>query len=64
MKFEKVECGGGVAAVVFSDSQVIADADSALELLMSAKYEAGTKYIVVNKKLSVMAKRISFLFLK
>lgn len=51
MKFEKIECGGGTAAVVLSDSQVIVDVDSALELLMSAKYEAGTKYIVVDKKL-------------
>lgn len=51
MKFEKIECGGGTAAVVLSDSQVIVDVDSALELLMSAKYETGTKYIVVDKKL-------------
>ena len=51
MKFEKIDCGGGIAAIVSSDSQVIVDVDSALDLLMSAKYEAGTKYIAVDKKL-------------
>lgn len=51
MKVEKINCGNGVAAIVSSDSQVIVDVDSALDLLMSAKYEAGTKYIVVDKKL-------------
>lgn len=50
MKFEKINCGGGTAAVVVSDSRVIVDVDSALDLLMSAKYEAGTKYIAVDKK--------------
>ena len=35
---------------VSSDSMIITDVDSALDLLMSAKYEAGTKYIVVDKK--------------
>ena len=51
MKFEKIDCGGGVIAVVLNDSKVITDVDSALDLLMSAKYEAGTKQIVVDKKL-------------
>lgn len=51
MKFEKIDCGGGVIAVVSNDSKVITDVDSALDLLMSAKYEAGTKQIVVDKKL-------------
>ena len=31
MKFEKIDCGGGIAAIVSSDSQVIIDVDSALE---------------------------------
>lgn len=53
MKFEKIDCGGGIIAVVSSDSKVITDVDSALDLLMSAKYDAGTKYIVVDKKLIV-----------
>lgn len=51
MKFEKIDCGDGIAAIVSSDSQVIVDVDSALDLLMSAKYDAGTKYIAVDKKL-------------
>lgn len=38
-------------AVIESDSVVIADARSALDVLMSAKYEAGTKNIVISKKL-------------
>ena len=50
MAFEKIDCGKGIAAAVSSDSMIITDADSALDLLMSAKYEAGTKYIVVDKK--------------
>ena len=32
---------------------VISDVDSALDLLMSAKYDAGTEYIVVDKKLVI-----------
>ena len=47
MKFEKIDCGNGIAVAVSSDSMIITDVDSALDLLMSAKYEAGTKYIVL-----------------
>ena len=50
MKFEKIDCGYGFAVAVSSDCMIITDVDSALDLLMSAKYEAGTKYIVVDKK--------------
>ena len=46
MKFEKIDCGNGIAVAVSSDSMIITDVDSALDLLMSAQYEAGTKYIV------------------
>lgn len=53
MRFEKLDCGSESIAVVLSDSQVITDVDSALDLLMSAKYEAGTKYIVVDKQLII-----------
>lgn len=53
MKFEKIDCGNKVVAVVSSGSKVITDVNSALDLLMSAKYEAGTKYIVVDKKLVI-----------
>ena len=51
MKFEKIDFNGKIIAVVSSDDKVITDVDSALDLLMSAKYEAGTKNIVVDKKL-------------
>lgn len=50
MKFEKIVGCNGIAVAVSSDSMIITDVDSALDLLMSAKYEAGTKYIVVDKK--------------
>ena len=53
MKFEKIDCGNGTIAVVSSDTKVITDVDSALDLLMSAKYDAGTKAIIVDKKLVV-----------
>lgn len=38
-------------AVVESDSVVITDMQSALDLLMSSKYEVGTKNIVIDKRL-------------
>lgn len=40
-----------VCAVIESDTVVITDAQSALDILMTAKYEAGTKNIVINKEL-------------
>lgn len=50
MEFEKIDCGGGIAAGVSGDKNIIADVDSALDLLMTAKYEVGTKYLIVDKK--------------
>lgn len=50
MRFEKMDCGNITVAVVSDDNQVITNVDSALDLLMSAKYEAGTEYLVVDKK--------------
>lgn len=50
MTFEKINCDKGIIAVLSDNSKLIADVDSALDLLMSAKYEAGTNYIVVDKK--------------
>ena len=38
-------------AVIDSDEMVIKDAQSALDVLMNARYEAGTKNIVISKKL-------------
>ena len=34
MKFEKIDCGNGIAVAVSSDSMIITDVDSALDLLM------------------------------
>lgn len=51
MNIEKVEKNATICAVVRSDEVVITDLQSALDLLMTAKYEAGTKNIVIDKKL-------------
>lgn len=51
MKIETVEKNGVTCAVVQSDALVITDPQSALDVLMSAKYEAGTKNIVISKAL-------------
>lgn len=40
-----------VCAVIDSDTMVITDTQSALDILMAAKYETGTKNIVINKEL-------------
>ena len=40
-----------VCAVIESDTMVITDAQSALDILTTAKYEAGTKNIVISKEL-------------
>ena len=50
MDIEKIEKNGTICAVVRSDEIVITDAQSALDLLMTAKYELGTKNIVIDKK--------------
>ena len=51
MNIEKMEKNGIVCAVVRSDAIVIADAQSALNLLMTVRYNLGTKNIVIDKKL-------------
>ena len=51
MNMEKVEKNYTICAVVRSDEVVITDSQSALDLLMTAKYEVGTKNIVIDKKL-------------
>ena len=51
MNLEKIEKNGSVCAVVRSDEIVITDAQSSLDLLMTAKYDVGTKNIVISKKL-------------
>ena len=47
MKLEKIEN----TAVVRSEETVIVDAQSALDVLMTAKYELGTKNIAIDKML-------------
>ncbi len=51
MNFKKIEKNNIICAVVESDDVVITDAQSSLDLLMSAKYDVGTKNIVIDKKL-------------
>ena len=51
MKFEKITHSNEIVAVVSSENKVLTDVDSALDLLMSAKYEAGAERIVVDKRL-------------
>ena len=51
MNIEKIEKNGSVCAVVRSDEIVITDPQSALDLLMTAKHDVGTKNIAISKKL-------------
>ncbi len=51
MTFHTVTKNDMICAVVESDTPVITDVASAMDVLLSAKYEAGTKNIVVDKKL-------------
>lgn len=53
MTIKTVGQNNTLCAVISSDEIVIKDVQSALDMLMSAKYEAGTKNIVINKKLVV-----------
>lgn len=51
MKIRKVEKNGIICAVIDSEYKVITDSQSALDLLMTAKYDAETKNIAINKKM-------------
>ncbi len=51
MNIKTVEKNNILCAVISSDEIVIKDVQSALDVLMSAKYEAETKNIVISKKL-------------
>ena len=51
LTIEKVMRNNIVCAVVHSEDKIITDTSSALDLLMSAKYEAGTKNIAISKSL-------------
>lgn len=51
MTFRIIEKNGIKCATVCGDKKVLKDAQSALDLLMSAKYEADTKNIIIDKRL-------------
>lgn len=51
MKLSKLEINGTLCALVNCENTVITDTQSALDLLMSAKYSIDTKNIIIPKKL-------------
>ena len=51
MNFKIIKKNGILCALVENDSTVIADAQSAIDLLMNANYDVGTKNIVISKQL-------------
>lgn len=51
MEWKTLQAGNRTIAVVRSAEKVLTDTQSALDLLMSAKYEAGTKDIAIAKEL-------------
>ena len=53
MIIKKVEKNNIICAVIKSDVKVFTDVQSALDVLMSAKYNADTKNIAIDKKLIV-----------
>lgn len=53
MTIEKIEQNNIACAVISSNEKVFTDAQSALDLLMSVKYEIGTKNIIIDKKLII-----------
>lgn len=51
MTIEKLEQNGVAVAAVTAEEKVITDVQSALDLVMTARYDAGTKNIVLDKRL-------------
>lgn len=51
MHLSKLKNNDTLCAFVESDHTVIIDAQSAIDLLMSAKYDIGTKNIIISKQL-------------
>ncbi len=51
MKLHRIEKNNAACAFVESDAPVITDVQSALDLMMMAKYEVGTKNIAIDKSL-------------
>ena len=50
MNIEKITVNGKTVAVITGKEKVITDVQSALDLIMTAKYEAGTNLIAVDKE--------------
>lgn len=53
MNIEKIVKNNVIVAKISGDRPLITDVQTALDLLMSAKYEVSTKNIVVDKKLII-----------
>lgn len=51
MTFTKIEKNGVLCAMIESEEKVITDVQSAIDLIVSANYEVGTKNIVLDKRL-------------
>lgn len=51
MEIHQITKNNIVCAVIESDDLVITDTQSALDILMTAKYEAGSKNIIISKEL-------------
>ena len=49
MNIQTVEQNNILCAVINSDEKVFTDAQSALDVLMTAKYDVGTKNIIIDK---------------
>ena len=49
MNFEKIIKNNVVVAEVLGDVTIITDVQSALDILMNAKYDVGTKNIIIDK---------------
>ena len=49
MNIEKITKNNTVIAVITSENKLITDSQSALDLVITAKYEAGTKNIAIDK---------------
>lgn len=49
VNIEKMIYNGKIVAVVTGDTKVITDVQSALDLIMTVKYEAGTSLIAIDK---------------
>ena len=51
MNFKQIEKNGILCALVENENTAITDSQSALDLLMNANYDVGTKNIVISKQL-------------